>query len=143
MAKKFIYINDIRVGYATSAKVEPEINTEKTPTFDGPVVDGTEDPSHTVEIEKLRYGTIKEYIQLEQLLINMYTKGYPIKIIEDVTMKDGTMRVTDIVYDCKLDGNDYELDPEERTAENLSFKGGNRKRWINGKEIKKTIWGYE
>ena len=139
MAKKFIYINDIRVGYATSAKVEPEIDTEETPTFDGPVVDGTEDPSHTVEIEKLRYGTIKEYIQLEQLLVNMYTKGYPIKIIEDVSMKDGDMRVTDIVYDCKLDGNDYELDPEERTAENLSFKGSNRKRWINGKEIKKTV----
>ena len=138
MVKKVIYINDIRVGYATSAKVEPEIDTEETPTFDGPVVEGTEDPSHTVEIEKLRYGTIKEYIQLEQLLINMYTKGYPIKIIEDVTMKDGNMRVTDIVYDCKLDGNEYEVKPDERTVENLSFKGGKRKRWINGKEIKKT-----
>ena len=49
------------------------------------------------------------------------------------------MKITDIVYDCKLDGNDYELDPEERTVDSLSFKGGKRRRWINGKEIKKTV----
>lgn len=139
MAKKFIFINDIHVGYTTSASVEPEIETNETATFDGAVVDGTDDPSYIVEIEKLRYGTIAEYIQLEQLLINMYTKGYPIKIIENVSMKDGEMKIRDIVYDCKLDGNDYELDAEERTAENLSFKGSSRRRWINDKEIKKTV----
>lgn len=137
--QKLIYINDIRVGYGTNAKVEPQIDTEETATFDGPVIDGVENPSHNVSIDKLRYGTINEYIQLEQLLINMYTKGYPIKLIEDVEMKDGTMRRTDIVYDCKLDGNEYELNPDERTAEGLSFKGGKRRTWINGKEIKKTV----
>jgi len=136
---KEIYINNIRVGYGTNVKVEPELDTEETPTFDGPIVDGTSEPSHTVSIDKLRYGTIDEYIQLEQLLVNMYEKGYPIKIIERVSMKDGTMKVTDTVYDCKLDGNEYELDPEERTAESLSFKGGKRTRWINGKQIKKTV----
>ena len=139
MARKIIYINNIRVGYSTSASVEPEVETNETPTFDGAVVDGTEDPSFTVEIEKLRYGTKADYIQLEQLLINMYTKGYPIKIAEKVSMKDGDMTIVDIVYDCKLDGNSYELDPEERTAESLTFKGSKRRRWIDGKEIKKTV----
>lgn len=139
MADKEIYINDIRVGYGTNAKVEPELDTDETPTFDGPVIDGTIEPSHTVEIEKLRYGTMDEYIAIEKLLVNMYTVGYPVKIVERVKMKDGTMKITDIVYDCKLDGNDYELDPEERTVDSLSFKGGKRRRWINGKEIKKTV----
>lgn len=139
MAQKEVYINNVKVGYGTNVKVEPEVETEETATFDGPIIDGTLEPSHTISIEKLRYGTIDEYIQLEQLLVNMYEKGYAIKIIERVSMKDGTMKITDTVYDCKLDGNEYELDPEERTAESLSFKGGKRKRWINGKEIKKTV----
>ena len=73
MARKIIYINNIRVGYSTSASVEPEVETNETPTFDGAVVDGTEDPSFTVEIEKLRYGTKADYIQLEQLLITYST----------------------------------------------------------------------
>lgn len=139
MADKAIFINNVRVGYGTNAKVEPELDTDETPTFDGPVIDGTIEPSHTVEIEKLRYGTMDEYIAIEKLLVNMYTVGYPVKIVESVKMKDGTMKITDIVYDCKLDGNDYELDPEERTVDSLSFKGGKRRRWINGKEIKKTV----
>ena len=139
MADKAIFINNVRVGYGTNAKVEPELDTEETPTFDGPVIDGTIEPSHTVEIEKLRYGTMDEYIAIENLLVNMYTVGYPVKIVESVKMKDGAMKITDIVYDCKLDGNDYELDPEERTVDSLSFKGGKRRRWINGKEIKKTV----
>ena len=139
MADKAIFINNVRVGYGTNAKVEPELDTEETPTFDGPVIDGTIEPSHTVEIEKLRYGTMDEYIAIEKLLVNMYTVGYPVKIVESVKMKDGVMKITDIVYDCKLDGNDYELDPEERTVDSLSFKGGKRRRWINGKEIKKTV----
>ena len=139
MADKAIFINNVRVGYGTNAKVEPELDTEETPTFDGPVIDGTIEPSHTVEIEKLRYGTMDEYIAIEKLLVNMYTVGYPVKIVERVKMKDGAMKITDIVYDCKLDGNDYELDPEERTVDSLSFKGGKRRRWINGKEIKKTV----
>lgn len=139
MADKAIFINNVRVGYGTNAKVEPELDTDETPTFDGPVIDGTIEPSHTVEIEKLRYGTMDEYIAIENLLVNMYTVGYPVKIVERVKMKDGTMKITDIVYDCKLDGNDYELDPEERTVDSLSFKGGKRRRWINGKEIKKTV----
>ena len=139
MADKAIFINNVRVGYGTNAKVEPELDTDETPTFDGPVIDGTIEPSHTVEIEKLRYGTMDEYIAIENLLVNMYTVGYPVKIVESVKMKDGVMKITDIVYDCKLDGNDYELDPEERTVDSLSFKGGKRRRWINGKEIKKTV----
>ena len=55
MADKAIFINNVRVGYGTNAKVEPELDTDETPTFDGPVIDGTIEPSHTVEIEKLRY----------------------------------------------------------------------------------------
>lgn len=140
MAKtKEVYINNVHVGYATNAKVTPSYETEETPTFDGPVIDGSDEPSHTVTIEKLRYGTIDEYVQLNQLLLNMQSTSYPIKIIERAKMKDGTMKVTDIVYECKIDGDEYDLNPDKRTAESLSFTGGKRRRWINGKEIKKTV----
>ena len=133
--KKYVFINDVHVGYATNTKVTPNIETNETPTFDGPVIDGSSDPSHEVSIDKLRYGTKAEYIQLEQLLLNMQTVGYPVVIIEDVKMQDGQMRVKDAVYDCKIKSNEYELKADERTAENLSFTGGKRRRWIDGDEI--------
>lgn len=137
--EKEVYINDVHVGYGTNAKVTPNYETDETPTFDGPVIDGTDEPSHEVTIDKLRYGTIDEYVQLETLLMNMQSVGYPIKIIERVQMKDGLMVREDIVYDCKLDNNEFELKADERTAEGLSFKGGKKRTWINGNEIQKTV----
>ena len=139
MADKEVLINGIHVGYATNAKVTPSYETEETPTFDGPVIDGSDEPRHSVTVEKLRYGTITDYIQLNQLLLNMQSVSYSITIIEKAKMKDGTATIKDIVYDCKVDGNEYDLNPDERTAESLSFTGGKRTRWINGKQIKKTV----
>lgn len=136
---KYVWINGIKVGYGTSVKVTPSIETEETPTFDGPVIDGANEPSHTITIDKLRYSTKAEYVQIEQLLMNMQTVGYPIKIQEKATFKDGKYWITDVVYDCKLDGNEYELKPDERTVESLSFKGTKRRRWIDGVEIKPTV----
>lgn len=136
---KEVYINDIHVGYATNAKVTPSYETDETPTFDGPVIDGTDEPSHEVTIDKLRYGTIDEYTQIAQILLDMQSVAYPIKIVEYAKMKDGEMKRTDIIYECKVDGNEYELNPDERTAESLSFKGGKCTTWINDKELTKSV----
>ena len=136
---KIVFINDIKVGYGTGAKITPNLETEETPTFDGPVIDGANEPSYAVTVDKLRYDTIDQYTKLTQLLLNMESTGYTIRIYEQADMKDGKMTRDDIVYNCKIDGNEYELKPDERTVESLSFKGNKRRIWINGKEVKKTV----
>ncbi len=135
MAKKLIYINDLYVGYGTSAEVSAEPNTESTATFDGPVTYGEDNVPHTVKIERLRYGKIADYKQLAILLHDMLATPYPITIKEDVKMVDGKVRVTDRVYNCLLSNDNYKLDPEAGTVESLEFSGGKRSRWIGGEKI--------
>lgn len=134
-ATKAIYIDDVRIGYGTSVKISAETNTESTPTFDGPVTDGTDQVPHTVEIERLRYGKISDYKQMSKLLHEMLTTPKNITVIEKIKMVDGTIKVKDRVYNCILDSDEYELDPEEQTVESLSFTGGIRHRWIGGEKI--------
>lgn len=135
MANKVVYIGDLRIGYCTSAKISAETNTESTPTFDGPVTDGTDQVPHTVEIERLRYSKISDYKTMSKLLHEMLTTPKNIAIKEDIKMVDGKTRVLDVVYNCILDSDEYELDPEEQTVESLSFTGGIRHRWIGGEKI--------
>ena len=136
---KVVFINDIKIGYTTSAKIKPSLDIKETKTFDGPVIDGNPEPSFDVDIDTLRYDTIDQYTKLTQLLLDMETKGYTIRIWEYAEMKDGKMTRDDLVYECRVSGNEYELKPDERTVEKLSFKGHKRRIWINGKEVKKTV----
>lgn len=136
---KIVFINDIKIGYSTSAKIKPSLDIKETKTFDGPVIDGNPEPSFDVDIDTLRYDTIEQYTKLTQLLLDMETKGYTIRIYEYAEMKDGPMTRDDLVYECRVSGNEYELKPDERTVEKLSFKGRKRRIWINGVEVKKTV----
>lgn len=135
MANKQVYIGDLRVGYCTSAKITAETKTESTPTFDGPVTEGTADIPHTVEIERLRYAKITDYKTLSKVLHDMLSTPQTITIKENVKMVDGRVVVTDRVYKCLVSSDEYELNPEEATAESLKFSGGKRSRWIDGEKI--------
>ena len=133
--EKKIYIRDIHVGYATTVNVSPETSTEQTPTFDGVITDGTDIIPWTVSIDKIRYGKISEYIELEKLLHGMFTKPENIKVVEESNTVDGSLRVTDIIYNCILETKDYEINTDSRTVENLSFKGTDLNKWVNGEQI--------
>jgi hypothetical protein len=46
--------------------------------------------------------------------------------------------VVDNFYGCILEGNDYELKPDDNTAENIKFKASSRERYyedVNGNRI--------
>lgn len=136
---KTVYINDIKIGYSTTVKIKPALDTKEVKTFDGPVINGTADPSFDIDIETLRYDTIAQYTKLTQLLMDMETKGYTISVRELVEMKDGTLKRVDNIYECRVTGNEYELKPDDCTVEKLSFTGRKKRTWINGKEITKTV----
>ena len=136
MAKqKYVWINDTPVGYCTSAKVSPETNTQETKTFDGVLTDGTSEVSWTVEFEKIRYGGISDYVTIEKMVHKMFTTPMPVKVMERVQTKEGELRVTQVIFNCIVDNKEYEIDPEERTVESLSFKGSKMREWVNGEEI--------
>lgn len=128
---KEIYISSLRVGNGTGVEVKPSIQAETIDTFDGPVNNGNDKISWEVSIEKLRYGTVKEYTDLEKLLFTMLTQPEPIKLIENVTMKDGSAKVTEIIYNCIISDKNYKWDTKSKTVENLTFKGEKLKKWVN------------
>lgn len=137
MANKTIYIDTIHVGYANKAEISPEIsNADPIKTFDGPIPSGSSEISWNVTIDKLRYGTVAEYKQLEALLLSMLNNPKSIKIVEKTNGVDGPLKVKTIVYKCNLNDKKYTLDAESETVENLSFKGTSMREWVNDEEIK-------
>jgi hypothetical protein len=133
---KEIYFDNVLVGWATKASIKDELETEKTPTFSGTLVDGDPNPSVTVSIETLRAGTIQQYINLEKKI--KYAKTNPITVQTIITDKgkDGVLTVKEFAYNCMISSDEVEMDPTKRTALKLELVGESRKKIINGTEIK-------
>ena len=91
---KEIYFDKTWVGYATKATIKDELETEKTPTFSGTLVDGDPNPSVTVSIEALRAGTIAQYIALEQKI--KLAKTEPITVQIKATDKGKDQTITEL-----------------------------------------------
>lgn len=137
MATKVIYIDGVHVGYANKVEVSPEIsNSDPIKTFDGPIPSGTSEISWNVNIDKLRYGTVAQYKQMEALLLSMFDNPKTIKVVESAKGVDEKIKVTQHIYKCTLTDKKYTLEVESDTVENLSFKGTSMKEWVNGEEIK-------
>lgn len=132
---KEVYINGTFCGYGTKATVKKEVETEKTPTFQGNLVDNDPNPSVTVSIEALRAGTIQQYIDLEKMLKYAETNPVTIQLVVDDKAKDGTLTVKEFAYNCLKSSDETEVDPVKRTAIKLEFTGESSKKIINGQEI--------
>ena len=135
MADKIIFIDNLRVGYATKATMKYEITTEETDTFDGKVVDGDPNPSVTVSIESLKAGTKKQYYNLRKKIKYALTNNVTVQITSNDKGSDGNIRESKIAYNCKVSSDEAEFDPVKRTALKLEFKGESMREWVDGKEI--------
>lgn len=120
--RKEVYIDGVKVMYGTSIKASPETNLSTTATFDGTINQGSEDIPWSIEVSKLRYGGLQEHKQMNQILNEMLTVPKQITICEKVITKTETFTITDHFHGCLVDGNDYELKPDDHTVENLKFK---------------------
>ena len=130
-----VYIGDLRVGHGTNVKVSPDQSStvEETKTFDEVITDGSNILSWKITMDKLRYGTIQEYQDCEKMLYSMFDTPQNVKVVNRTRTTDGKiMKVTQVVYNCLVDNKDYESKPAERITENLSFKGGKMKEWVDG-----------
>ncbi|MBR0369698.1 MAG: hypothetical protein IJH63_03100 [Methanobrevibacter sp.] len=128
MPDKQVYIGNLKVMFGTNVKVSPETNINTTPTFDGVLTDGTDNIPWSISMDRLRYGSQTNYIELHEKLDNMLTVPETIKIEEIVHTSTESYKIIDYVYNCLVDDNAYEIKADERTVENLAFKGSSKKR---------------
>ena len=136
MAKKEVYFDNVRVGFATKATVKKELSTEETDTFDGKLVDSDPNPAVTVSIDSVRAGTTQQYIDLEKKLKYAQTNPITVQIVENIVGQDGKeMVIKDFAYNGVLSTADAELEPTARTALSIEIKAQSHKRFINGTEI--------
>ena len=128
MADKQVYIGNLKVMYGTGVKVSPETNIKTTPTFDGVLTDGTDNIPYSVTMDRLRYGTLTSTIELDEKLDKMLTVPDTVKVEEIVRTSTESYKIVDYIYNCLVDDDSYEIKPDERTVENLGFKGSSKKR---------------
>ena len=128
---KEIYFDDVFVGYGTKATIKDELETEKTPTFSGALVDGDPNPSVTVSIELLKAGTIDEYIALERKIKYAKTNPITVQLKMSDKGKDGLITVKEYAYNCLISSDEVEFDPVKRTAMKLELAGESRKKYVN------------
>ena len=128
MAYKKIIIDKKTVMYGTSIKASPETNSSSTATFDGAIVQGMDKVSWTIELSKVRYEDSATHRELSETFDEMWSVPKTITILEKVITPTERYWIRDTFSNCVIDGNDYEIKPEEHTVENLKFKASKRTR---------------
>lgn len=128
MAMKEVIIDGRKMMYGTSAKASPETNVSSTSTFDGAITQGTNNIAWSVELSKMRFEGLTSHRELSRILDDMLVNPKMVTIRETVSTKEEVYTIVDNFFGCILDGNDYELKPDDNTAENIKFKASSRER---------------
>lgn len=129
MADKEIIIAGRKMLYGTSIKASPETKSSSTSTFDGAVNQGLDKVGWSIETGKLRYENMTTHRELSETLEKMFSIPQMVTVREKVYPKDETPYViVDNYFGCLVDGNDYELKPEDKTTESIKFKAESRQR---------------
>lgn len=126
---KQIIIGGETVFYGTSIKASPETSVSTTQTFDGAITQGSDKIPWSIELSKVRYDDTTTYQKLHEMLDSMLTVPQTVTIREKVhAAGNDTFTIVDNFNGCILDGNDYELKPDDHTAESIKFKAASRER---------------
>ena len=128
MANKEIIIDGKKMMYGTSGKASPETNTSSTSTFDGVINEGLDEVPWSLEFSKLRYESLATHKEMSETLDRMISIPAMVTIRETIHTPEEVYTVVDNFFNCLVDGNDYEVKPEEKTVENLKFKAARRER---------------
>lgn len=118
----------LRILYGTGVKESPDVsNADSISTFSGAIVQGTDTISYTLEIEKLRYENMEMHQKLSEKLEYMMRNPEPITVIDTIRPKgEAPYQVKKMYKQCIVSGNDYEMKPDEHTAESLKFTCASR-----------------
>jgi hypothetical protein len=128
MADKQIIIDGKTVMYGTSIKASPETNVSSTSTFDGAITQGTDKIAWSIELSKVRFDDSTSYKELHKTLDEMFFKQKVVTVRETVHTATESFTIVDNYFGCILDGNEYEIKPDDHTAESIKFKASSRER---------------
>ena len=127
-ADKKVLIDGVTVAYATGVKANPETKTATTDTFDGAITQGMDKVAWSIELSKVRFEDSASHKELSKLLDSMMANPKMVTVIETVHSTNETYTVKDNYYGCILEGNDYEIKPDDNTSETIKFKASSRDR---------------
>ncbi len=125
---KQIIIGGKTVMYGTSIKASPETSVSTTQTFDGAITQGIDNVAWSIEVSKVRYDDSVTYQELHKVLDEMLVNPKMITIRETVHAEEETFTIVDNFSGCLIESNDYEIKPDDHTAESLKFKASSRER---------------
>lgn len=122
MADKEVIINGKTLVHGQGVKESLETSTSKTVCFDEVLTEGSEAVSYKLDIDRLVFENREQYEELRDELLSLTHERGIITTRETIRFKKGEPFV--IVKNftgCILDSKDYEMKPEEHSAQNLSF----------------------
>ena len=128
MADKKVIIDGVTVAYATGVKANPETKTATTDTFDGAITQGMDKVAWSIELSKVRFEDSASHKELSQLLDSMMANPKMVTVIETVHSTNENYTIVDNYFGCILEGNDYEIKPDDNTSETIKFKASSRDR---------------
>ena len=123
MADKEVIINGKTLVHGTGVKESIEKSgAESIVCFDEAIVDGSDTVSYKLTIDRIVFETHKNYKQLRDAFKKMMSTPGNITTREVIKYKNAQPFVIVKNYSgVILDGRDYEMKPDERSVQNLSF----------------------
>jgi len=129
---KIVVINGVDMLYGTGVKGSRETNVSTTTTFSGVITNGTKQTAHSLEIDKVSYEGLIDYVNLASAIEEMLDKP-GIVTVREIKRPSGEkpFYIKRTYFDCLVDGDDYEIKAEEHTVHNLKFKCGRMEKTID------------
>ena len=108
--------------HGQGVKESVETETSKTVCFDEVITEGAEKVSYKLEIDRIIFETKDEYVLLRDILKRMQHVHGDVEVRETIKYKnEAPFTIVKSFGGAILDGNEFELKPEEKTAHSLTF----------------------
>jgi len=130
MADVEVLINGIILVHGQGVKESTETSTSKIVCFDEVLTDGSDKVSYKLDIDRLVFETRDQYEELRDTLQDMIHIPGDIQTRETIRYKgEDPFTIVKNYSGAILDANDYEMKPEERSAQKLSFICGTKEEY--------------
>ena len=119
----------VYLGHGTSIKASRDSNTKSTVCFDEVLTNSSSNTSWAIDVSRVSYEGMSSAWEIEDMLEYMLDNDGMVTIREIVRPKNEEpyIKVYNF-FNARLDGDDFELKPDDFTVSNVKFKTGRRER---------------
>ena len=117
----------INLRHGQGVKESVETSTSTTVCFDEVITEGAEKVSYKLDIDRIIFETRQEYEDLRDILSLIQHVQGTLQTRETIRYKgEEPFTIVKTFGGAILDGNEFEMKPEEKTAHKLSFICGSK-----------------